>query len=97
MLTNHVRWVLSYNISQSNVSIKAIQPCLALLFGRYVSLTQLRDLKCDFRLITVMNTFFQVATVYKSDQDNPELIERFNIAKDDFRDGGKRDCVSVCI
>ncbi|TIB68009.1 hypothetical protein E3Q23_04449, partial [Wallemia mellicola] len=73
----------------------AIQPCLALLFGRYVSLTQLRDLKCDFRLITVMNTFFQVATVYKSDRNNPELIERFNIARDDFRDGGKRDCVSL--
>lgn len=60
----------------------AIQPCLALLFGR---------------LITVMNTFFQVATVYKQDRNNPEVTERFNIARDDFRDGGKRDCVYVCI
>ncbi|TIC10515.1 P-loop containing nucleoside triphosphate hydrolase protein, partial [Wallemia mellicola] len=60
-----------------------------------ITIWELRDLKCDFRLITVMNTFFQVATVYKSDQDNPELIERFNIARDDFRDGGKRDCVSL--
>ncbi|TIC47411.1 P-loop containing nucleoside triphosphate hydrolase protein, partial [Wallemia mellicola] len=60
-----------------------------------VIIWELRDLKCDFRLITVMNTFFQVATIYKSDRDNPELIERFNIARDDFRDGGKRDCVSL--
>ncbi|TIB27944.1 hypothetical protein E3P86_03965, partial [Wallemia ichthyophaga] len=52
-------------------SIQAIQPCMALLFGR---------------LITSMNNFFQVTTAYRSDPSNPTLEARFNQSKSSFSD-----------
>lgn len=87
------RWCESgYHMNtEMSSSIQAIQPCMALLFGRWdvLILRQFSTQAPLRRLITSMNNFFQVTTAYRSDPSNPTLEARFNQSKSSFSDDGE--------